>query len=175
MLDATESNNTGTDKAAPAKDIRPTNLQILGWYQNTVAMLQNPQPRPTKFNYALMRNKHRLEILVTAFNETLKASQSPEFTELQTIWREEIQPKYSLPNGAIDQMRAREFDAECMAKAEENPDWVKASQEQRVTLDELHAIQVDFTPYKLSADLLPEMISGAELMAVEYMLDFEGD
>ena len=152
-----------------------SNQQIIQWYNAVCSLLNNSDNRPVQYNYALLRNRMRLEPLVMAYTDTLnKISNSPQYAELQKMWQEKVLPNF-LVDGKFDQSRNAEFSAACLILAASNPEWQRAVQEREMEIRNLQQMPVEFSPYQINYSALPPTISGIEIQQIGFMLKIDDD
>lgn len=158
-----------------------TNEKALQGLNVINALLQTPEKKPTKFVFALVKNKQSLESIAEAFNKTLTADIDPDFEDFQNAcinladdFAQKTTDNISVTNAngqvMIDPTRTIDYDRACMAMASSKSTWQKALQRRMDMIVTLNNTDSKFTPYQISLSNFPNEISGTELEYLYFMI-----
>ena len=149
-------------------------LQVI----NTI--LSSNEKHPTKFIYALIKNKQLLEPVLKAYNETIESDNNPIFDDLKSEW-DRVSKDYALLDQsgnpfmkndgsvAIDPNKAGDFNSACIAIVEAKPEWKSALANRTKIVTELQQADSKFVPFQVSIDSFPSEMNGTFLEALSFM------
>lgn len=159
-----------------------TNETAIRGLQVINAILSSNDKYPTKFIYALIKNKQLLELVLKAYNDTIENDKDDDFDSLKAEW-DKLSRDYAMldHNGnpamkndgsmVIDPEKANDFNAACMAIVATNTAWVDALPRRTKMITDLQQADSAFIPLPVSIDLFPNEMQPGFMEALMFLAD----
>lgn len=159
-----------------------TNETAIKALQVINAMLSSNDKYPTKFVYAIIKNKQLLEPVLKAYNDTIEKDNDSDFLKLKTEW-DKISKEYALLDHnkkptmkndgsmVIDPDRSNDFNIACMEIVAKKPVWQEALTRRTKMITDLQQSDSKLDPFSISIDSFPEEMNGSFMECLAFLVE----